>query len=63
MTAQQFSDLQEALFIVLGNLASWLLVLEFAAAVIVSVVITGLGFARYLFARRVGIPQSYNPVP
>jgi len=60
MTALQFADLQEALFYVLGNLASWWLVLVFVATVILSIVMIGLGFARFLFAKRVGSPQSSN---
>lgn len=62
MTAQQFADLQEALLIALGNLASWWLVMAFVSSVILSLSMVGLAFARFLLGRRVGIPQSYNPV-
>jgi len=62
MTAQQFSDLQEALLIVLGNLASWWLVLVFVSSTMMSLIMVGLAFARFLLGKRVGIPQSYNPI-
>ena len=58
MTAAEFSDLQEALMYCLGSLASWWLVLVFAGAVILSITMMGLGFARFLFSKRVGNPQS-----
>jgi len=62
MTAQQFADLQEALVYVLGNLASWWLVLVFVSSVIMALAMVGLAFARFLLGKRVGIPQSYNPI-
>lgn len=57
MTALQFSDLQEALVYSLGSLASWWLVLVFVSSVMMSIIMLGLGFARFLLSRRVGMAQ------
>jgi len=63
MTADQFADLQEGLMIVFGNLSSWWLILLLAGSIVMAIIMAGLGLARILFSKRVGIPQNYNPLP
>ena len=60
MTAAEFADIQEILIIAAGQLASWWLVIVLVASIIMSVAMIGLGFARFLFAKRIGVPQSSN---
>jgi len=62
MTAQEFSDIQEALIYVLGNLASWWLVLAFVGSMSLGILMFVLGFARFLFSKRMGMPQSSQPL-